>query len=492
MEEAKLISVGKAAKRLKERILSLNSDQKEFVLGRNREAQCMILDVNVSRRHAALKFDNSKQIWTIIDNKSTNGIYINSKKIPPETRIPIQNGDKVSLGPDGSYEWKFEVVRKADETKEMTQSMNEFIDEKLKKTMDRFEEEKEALEKRVDQEKAAQESLKNAKVLLELELKIIEEKQKKENEEFEKKLFATKEIGEQQKIELEKRLEQERQEFNSKRESLESKITESEGKMEKLLLEKDESVKSLQREKEKMEEILQNERENFAENLKKLQQENETFNLQRAQDLQQEFVQKLQKSQEEFELAVQLEKSEREEERQKLAQELEQKEEKIQKLNAQLKETEDSNVKKMKVELLKKCNDELKCTICDELFIMPMTLNCGHVFCQFCITQWERRCDKKPDFTCPNCRQPITSFSRSMQLENLISAIYRDIDESLSKERENLIQERKAEIEKAEKEKKKCVKKKKNTGNIRDWAANVSPQLQPSVSGQNQSGVQPE
>ena len=57
-----------------------------------------------------------------------------------------------------------------------------------------------------------------------------------------------------------------------------------------------------------------------------------------------------------------------------MAEELEKREEKIAQLNAQLQGVEDNNAKKLKenlkVELLKKCNDELKCTICDELFIM--------------------------------------------------------------------------------------------------------------------------
>ena len=74
--------------------------------------------------------------------------------------------------------------------------------------------------------------------------------------------------------------------------------------------------------------------------------------------------------QNEFEAAVQLEKNEREEERQKLSEELANKEAKINQLNAQLQGVEADNAKKMKLDLLKKCNDELKCTICDELFIM--------------------------------------------------------------------------------------------------------------------------
>ena len=52
---------------------------------------------------------------------------------------------------------------------------------------------------------------------------------------------------------------------------------------------------------------------------------------------------------------------------------LKEREEQIARLNDQLKGVEDDKAKKMKIEtqlnLLKKCNDELKCTVCDELFV---------------------------------------------------------------------------------------------------------------------------
>ena len=66
--KATLTSIGKLSKRLKHPLLELDSSVKEFVLGRNREAQCMILDVAVSRRHASLKYLTG-QGWTITDNK---------------------------------------------------------------------------------------------------------------------------------------------------------------------------------------------------------------------------------------------------------------------------------------------------------------------------------------------------------------------------------------------------------------------------------------
>ena len=68
--KAKLINLGSKSKKLiKDHILNIDSNlDKEFVLGRNRNAQCMILDVNVSRKHASVKFDSSRG-WTIMDNK---------------------------------------------------------------------------------------------------------------------------------------------------------------------------------------------------------------------------------------------------------------------------------------------------------------------------------------------------------------------------------------------------------------------------------------
>ena len=65
--KATLSSLGKSSNKLKQRFLSL--DVSEFVLGRSREANCMILDVNVSRRHASFKFDSNGSFWTVTDNK---------------------------------------------------------------------------------------------------------------------------------------------------------------------------------------------------------------------------------------------------------------------------------------------------------------------------------------------------------------------------------------------------------------------------------------
>ena len=64
--KAKLVAYGIKSKKLKKRFFELDPEAPEFVLGRSRDAECMILDVAVSRKHAIIKFSEE---WKITDNK---------------------------------------------------------------------------------------------------------------------------------------------------------------------------------------------------------------------------------------------------------------------------------------------------------------------------------------------------------------------------------------------------------------------------------------
>ena len=115
----------------KDHMLHIDSNiDKEYNLGRNHNAQCMILDVNVSRRHATIKFDSSRG-WTIMDKKvkmcqffwvcltciilfflqSTNGVFVNGRKIAANTNVKIKHCDHIGLDPEGNYEWRFETQK---------------------------------------------------------------------------------------------------------------------------------------------------------------------------------------------------------------------------------------------------------------------------------------------------------------------------------------------------------------------------------------------
>jgi FhaA, N-terminal domain/FHA domain len=63
------------------------------VLGRSRQADCVLADPNVSRRHAELRFDGAE--WTINDLGSTNGIKINGRRVEGGR---LADGDAVTIG----------------------------------------------------------------------------------------------------------------------------------------------------------------------------------------------------------------------------------------------------------------------------------------------------------------------------------------------------------------------------------------------------------
>jgi hypothetical protein len=63
------------------------------VLGRSREADVRIPDVNVSRRHAELRQENAG--YWIVDLGSTNGVEVNGKRVD---RARMRDGDRITLG----------------------------------------------------------------------------------------------------------------------------------------------------------------------------------------------------------------------------------------------------------------------------------------------------------------------------------------------------------------------------------------------------------
>jgi hypothetical protein len=63
------------------------------VVGRSREADIVLQDPNVSRRHAELRRDDGG--WQIVDLGSTNGVKFNGRRVDTSRLAP---GDDVSLG----------------------------------------------------------------------------------------------------------------------------------------------------------------------------------------------------------------------------------------------------------------------------------------------------------------------------------------------------------------------------------------------------------
>jgi hypothetical protein len=63
------------------------------VLGRSREADVRVADVNVSRRHAELRQEGAS--YWIVDLGSTNGVEVNGKRVD---RARLRDGDRITIG----------------------------------------------------------------------------------------------------------------------------------------------------------------------------------------------------------------------------------------------------------------------------------------------------------------------------------------------------------------------------------------------------------
>ena len=64
------------------------------VIGRSDDADCVLPDPNISRRHAELR-QSAEGSWEIVDLDSTNGVKVNGRRMPSSR---LRDGDQVTLG----------------------------------------------------------------------------------------------------------------------------------------------------------------------------------------------------------------------------------------------------------------------------------------------------------------------------------------------------------------------------------------------------------
>ena len=65
----------------------------EVVVGRSSDAGLRLVDPDISRRHCRLEF--SAGVWRVFDLASTNGVYLNGRRIHEAALIP---GDRLRVG----------------------------------------------------------------------------------------------------------------------------------------------------------------------------------------------------------------------------------------------------------------------------------------------------------------------------------------------------------------------------------------------------------
>ena len=64
-----------------------------FQIGRGRESEIRIMDDIVSRPHAEIRFEDDK--WWLHDLNSTNGIFVDGKRVD---QIPLANNTRITIG----------------------------------------------------------------------------------------------------------------------------------------------------------------------------------------------------------------------------------------------------------------------------------------------------------------------------------------------------------------------------------------------------------
>ncbi len=86
------------------------SSGQELVLGRD-PVQSPVASTfsrfdNVSRRHATIGIDGGGQVW-VRDERSTNGTFVNDRRLSPGEQAPLRDGDSLRLAADARGQVRF-------------------------------------------------------------------------------------------------------------------------------------------------------------------------------------------------------------------------------------------------------------------------------------------------------------------------------------------------------------------------------------------------
>lgn len=76
-------------------IFKLEGEESEWAIGRNEEADIVLDNPNISRKHFKIKKEGNQ--YFIIDLKSANGTILNDKNLTPGKPYPIQSGDAIYI-----------------------------------------------------------------------------------------------------------------------------------------------------------------------------------------------------------------------------------------------------------------------------------------------------------------------------------------------------------------------------------------------------------
>jgi predicted component of type VI protein secretion system len=70
-----------------------------FVIGRS-EGALIIVDSNISRRHAQITYDDMQHAYYLTDMNSSNGTQLNNHRLIPGQPVRLSGGSVIDLGPN--------------------------------------------------------------------------------------------------------------------------------------------------------------------------------------------------------------------------------------------------------------------------------------------------------------------------------------------------------------------------------------------------------
>lgn len=348
-----------------------------------------------------------------------NGVFVNGTKLQPNTTQELHLGDKIVFGvalesSPPEFEYVLDVMplakkRSADSrpscSKEVKQrkvlcesgtnmSGSSTIDtcKMLDKSCDKITTKNSSLKQ---DDVDLREKLEAEKTAMQEQLKTLEEKEFKLNEELETQRALL--VAEKEKLE-----EQLKQEMNKKLELMDLELQEK-----------------LQNEKTRLEMIISDKESEQSDLISELSQ--------------------CKMEVEEYKNAIARLKEVQANEK-KLENHLEELRSLVEQKEEELKQQQEVTKKAQKIaqNVVDQMEDEFSCIICQELIIRATTLACSHSFCEHCLYSWLKKRNSCPVCRCSVETQPI----HSIVLDNAISKMVEAMDDESKARRKVLLQER--------------------------------------------------
>ncbi|XP_020855088.1 E3 ubiquitin-protein ligase RNF8 isoform X2 [Phascolarctos cinereus] len=429
----------------------LLEDRSEVTVGRGFDVTYQLLSkicpLMISRNHCVFK-QNAEGQWTVMDNKSLNGVWLNKERLEPLKAYPVQEGDRIQLGVPlenkENAEYEYEVVEEDWEKIHLCLALkNDKTVVKCWRTKRKCSLEEldspgadGSSDSRTKVNKVSHDCEQSGKSCGRAKMA------KQAPKSVDQKLASPGPSGERaaeddlqtvsEKAAALSCKEQKGPSLSQSQSSLDM-LKKTMAKILKLKVKVQEKQVAVLSVKQQSHEGAQKETVKMEEELQELQDQLFTEQVQqqqRVEQLEKNFQEKephlehhvlmeeLSRSKKDFEAIIQAKNKELE-----------------------LTKEEKEKVRAQKEEVLNQMNDvlenELQCIICSEHFIEAVTLNCAHSFCSYCINEWMKR-----KVECPICRQDIESKTRSLVLDNCISKMVEKLSSEMKERREILTNER--------------------------------------------------